>query len=866
MRKKILSVVLCTLLSISSIAPVLSVKAEGAPASIPAFPGAEGGGMYTSGGRGCDVYEVTNLNDSGPGSLRDAISQDNRTVVFRVSGTINLLSSLGFSGRKNITIAGQTAPGDGICLAGWNVDFTNSTNIIMRYLRVRPGSANIHSEPDGMGGRGANYIMIDHISTSWSTDETLSLYENQNTTVQWSIISESLTLSGHIKGRHGYGGIWGGTNATFHHNILANHTSRAPRIGNGATPGYQTMSNNIVYNWQFNNTYGGLLGYQVNLVNNYYKPGPSTLDSVKGRIANPGDGDFYVNGNYLYGDSDASANNKLGLQDISPKAVFANTPFNNTSYTDTTIQNAETAYNEVLSKAGAVLPKRDATDARIIQDVKDGTGRIINREFEVGGFPELKSVEAPVDTDHDGMPDAWEDAKGLDKNNAADGKIITTSGYSNLEIYMNSLADMSHTADNPVVKVTTPHYNDLNTEGVAMTIDVDATDKDGIEKVEFYVGANSTLTNTKVGEDLTAPYSFTIPDLKADTYYISAKAYDKNGNATQSTSMPVHVNGQEVKGEWNSVDVGNVPIKGSGSLDASGILTVKGSGKITGNNDRFHFVYKPINGNASLTAKLEYIAPVDNNEIAGLMIRDGLEPDAAEAFISTSIVKADRDEKSNGAGDDSYYYTYFSSRMNKGEVVQTLDNKVYPSDTLPTLPDNKVPIWLKIERVDNEIIAYTSADNKTWAELARKSFNMGKEAYIGFAVDATQPAMQDTYYNTAKFSNINASNSFTVTNVSLTDIFGNTAQSLTPGETAVANVTVNKNSLSITNATIAIQICDAKERVLSTSYVKTNFSVGTTKTVKAGFSTPINLRGVKVKAYVINNIKDKMSISNEVVR
>jgi hypothetical protein len=862
MKKKILSFVICTLFSISSLAPVLLVKSEDAPSSIPAFPGAEGGGMYTSGGRGCDVYEVTNLNDSGPGSLRDAISQDNRTVVFRISGTINLLSSLGFGGRKNITIAGQSAPGDGICLAGWNVDLTNSTNIIMRYLRVRPGSANIKSEPDGMGGRGANYLMLDHISTSWSTDETMSFYENQNTTVQWSIINESLTLSGHIKGRHGYGGIWGGTNATFHHNILANHTSRAPRIGNGATPGYQTMANNVVYNWQFNNTYGGLLGYQVNLVNNYYKPGPSTLDSVKGRIANPGDGDFYVNGNYLYGSPEASADNRLGLQDISEKAVFSKTPFKNSSYTNIKIQDAETAYNEVLNKAGAVLPKRDATDARIIQDVKNGTGRIINREFEVGGFPELKSAEAPVDTDHDGMPDTWETEKGLKLNDAADGKIITASGYSNLELYLNNLADMSYVPDNPVVKVTTPRYNALYAEGGQMTIDVDTTDKDGIEKVEFYVGANSTLTNTKVGEDLTAPYSFTINALKADTYFISAKAYDKNGNATQSTSMPVHVNGPEVGGPWNSLDIGSTPVKGSGSMDASGTLIVKGSGKIAGNNDKFHFVYQPINGNATLTAKLDYMTLLDNNAISGLMIRDSLEPDAAEAFISTAIVKADRDENANGSGDDTYYYTYFSSRMSKGETVQTLDNKVYPSDTLPALIDCKLPIWLKIERVDNEIITYTSYDNIAWKELSRKNFNMGKEAYIGFAVDATQPAMQDIYYNTAKFSNINFSNSFTVTSISLTDSLGNALQNITPGVSAEANVTVNKNSLAITNATIAIEICDANDRVISTSYVKSNFGAGTTKTVKAGFSTPINLKGIKIKAYVINNTKDKMIISN----
>lgn len=185
MRKKIvLAALSAALLGLSSLVPAVPAKAaEGAPASVPAFPGAEGGGMYASGGRGYDVYEVTNLNDSGPGSLRDAISADNRMIVFRVSGTIQLQGSLTFTNRKNITIAGQTAPGDGICIAGYNTDISNASNIIIRYLRFRPGSANISSEPDAIGGRGSNYLMIDHVSAGWSTDESMSFYENNNTTI-----------------------------------------------------------------------------------------------------------------------------------------------------------------------------------------------------------------------------------------------------------------------------------------------------------------------------------------------------------------------------------------------------------------------------------------------------------------------------------------------------------------------------------------------------------------------------------------------------------------------------------------------------------------------------------------------------------
>jgi pectate lyase len=847
------------LLSSSFLATALPVQAADAPAAIPAFPGAEGGGMYASGGRGYDVYEVTNLKDSGPGSLRDAVSADNRMVVFRVSGTIQLSSALSINSRKNITIAGQTAPGDGICIAGFNTDISNSSNIIIRYLRFRPGSANITSEPDAIGGRGSKYLMIDHISAGWSTDESMSFYENDNVSVQWSIINESLTLSGHVKGRHGYGGIWGGKDTTYHHNLFTTHTSRMPRIGNGATPGSITMSNNVVYNWGFNNTYGGMTTLLSNVINNYYKPGPSTLRSVRERVINPGDGEFYVNGNYMFGSPEVTADNNKGIQDRISTTVISKTPFQNDSYANVAIEDAQAAYQAVLSKAGAVLPKRDAVDARVVEDVRNGTGRIINREFEVGGYPELKSAEAPADFDHDGMPDAWEDAKGLDKNNAADGKAITASGYSNLELYLNSLADMSYAPENPVVKLTTPTYNGLFEKGGSMQIEADAVDADGITKVQFF--RNDVL----VGEDTEAPYSLTLDNLEPGTFFISARAYDSNGNAAQSTSMPVHVNGPEVEAPWQTADIGNTLVNGSGSLDASGVLTVKGSGKISGKADSFHYVYQPISGNATLTAKLESIALLDNNAISGLMIRESLEPDAAMALISTSIIKADRDENGNGDKDDTFYATFFSSRMNHGGDALTLGTADYPQDRLPALTDNTMPIWLKIERVDNTIAAYTSYDGVAWNELSRKLFPMSKDAYIGFAVDATQPQNSDVYYNTAKFSHIEHSDSFTVTGLKLTDVLGEPVAGLAPGLTAVASVTVMNHSVALEEAVIAIQLCDAQDQVLGTTYVKSKFSLGQTKTVKAGFSTPLDLEGLKVKAFVVNNVDEAAVISNEAV-
>jgi hypothetical protein len=858
MRKNMKYKVLSTLLAISTLGAAFPAYAEEAPSTIPAFPGAEGGGMYASGGRGYDVYEVTNLNDSGPGSLRDAISEDNRMVVFRVSGTIHLNSQLKFSNRKNITVAGQTAPGDGIAIAGHNTDISNATNIIIRYLRFRPGSANIGSEPDALSGRGSNYLMIDHVSASWSTDETLSFYENNNTTIQWSMISESLTLSGHYKGRHGYGGIWGGNATTFHHNLFASHTSRMARIGNGTTPGIVTMGNNVIYNWGYNNMYGGTIGLSSNVVNNYYKAGPSTLKAVEGRIVNPGEGDYYVHGNVMEGNPAASADNSKGIQDKGASAVISDRPYLDTGYTLIEFQNAEAAYEAVLNRAGATLPRRDATDARVIQDVREGKGRIINREFEVGGYPELRSAEAPVDTDHDGMPDAWEDSKGLNKNDPADGKAITASGYSNLEIYINSLADMMFTPDNPVVAVTTPTYNGLIAAGGQMQIEANATDHDGISKVEFY------KNDEKIGEAAEAPYAMVLDNPAAGTYFISARAYDTKGNATQSTSMPVHVNGPEVVDPWASVDIGNTPVPGSGSLDAEGVLTVKGSGKITGTQDSFHYVYQPISGNASLVARVDSIALLDNNAISGLMIRESLEPDAAEAMISTSIVKADRDENGNGDKDDTYYAAYYSWRTEQGKAVNTLNSADYPQEYLPAATDIHLPIWLKLERIDNTIAAFTSTDGIAWRELARKNISMGKDAYIGFAVDATQQPIRDVYYNTAKFSNIELTNSFTVNDVKLTDFWGNSVTELVPGSNAVAKVTVKRNSTAIEHAVIAVQILDANDQVLGTSYIGSDFQVNQTKTLKAGFSTPSHLEGLKMKAFVVDNVTAGNMISNAV--
>jgi pectate lyase len=415
------------------------------------FPGAEGFGRFTSGGRGGSVFEVTNLNDHGPGSLRAAIkARGPRTVVFRVSGTIVLQSELRIE-NGDLTIAGQTAPGSGICIRDYPINIF-ADNIIIRYIRVRLGDVHKLAE-DAASAFFQKDIIIDHCSFSWGTDEVLTIRDNENSTVQWCLISESLSHSYHPKGDHGYGGIWGGMGASFHHNLLAHHTSRTPRF-NGSRYHKQPEKelvdyrNNVIYNWGFNSAYGGEAGQQ-NVLANYYKYGPGT--KPKDRIIEPWDskGKWFVNDNFVYGFPEITADNWAGgVQGKFRDSGRVDAPHPSAPVTT---QTAEEAYKLVLANVGAVLPKRDSVDSRIIQEVKSGTATyggirgagsgIIDSQTQVGGWPVLRSAPAPPDSDHDGMPDEWEIENGLnpadpvDRNGDRNG-----DGYTNLENYLNELA------------------------------------------------------------------------------------------------------------------------------------------------------------------------------------------------------------------------------------------------------------------------------------------------------------------------------------------------------------------------------------------------------------------------------------------
>jgi pectate lyase len=414
-----------------------------------AFPGAEGFGKFTTGGRGGKVLIVDNLNDSGPGSLREAVNQKYpRIIVFSVSGTIPLEAELKINS-GNVTIAGQSAPGDGICLKNFPL-IVSADNVVIRYLRVRMGDETAQQDDCISVVRRKN-IIIDHCSFSWATDEVASCYDNENFTLQWCIISESFNKSVHEKGEHGYGGIWGGKGASFHHNLLAHHKSRLPRFCGARyhkEPEKEIVDfrNNVIYNWKSNSAYAGEEG-QHNIVNNYYKSGPATESSKKTRILNPWApyGKFYVSGNVLAGNKEISGNNRLGIVADHPDSCLIFQPID---VVEILTQRADEAYKVVLSNAGASI-SRDRVDARVVEEVSSGTAHygpkrdgIINSQVEVGGWPKLDLASQVKDTDKDGMPDDWEKKKGLNPSDESDNTKNTLDGdYTNIEVYLNGLVN-----------------------------------------------------------------------------------------------------------------------------------------------------------------------------------------------------------------------------------------------------------------------------------------------------------------------------------------------------------------------------------------------------------------------------------------
>ena len=423
--------------------------------SVSAFPGAEGFGAQAFGGRGGKVLFVTNLNDSGPGSLRAVVeTEGSRTIIFRVSGTVALESAIVIT-KPYITIAGQTAPGGGICLKNHALVIATD-HVIVRHIRCRPGD-NVKAESDSLSVSSGHDITVDHCSTSWSVDETLSVSSRGrlgNVTVQWCIISESLHDSIHHKGPHGYGSLIRGSNGngyTYHHNLYAHHHARLPRPGNYIDGSEDPegfildFRNNVIYNWA-----GRAAGYnadgsngtnsitKMNFVGNYYKSGINSTGSLAFSESTHSARAFFSGNcmNNSYPDDPWSLVSFSKFSDKDKKAYKQSNPI---PVPEVKTDDAITAYKRVLADAGAVLPKRDAVDTRIVNEVRNGTGKIIDDEKQVGGWPELKSTKPPQDSDRDGMPDDWEKQYRFDSENPADGNGDSDAdGYTNLEEYLNN--------------------------------------------------------------------------------------------------------------------------------------------------------------------------------------------------------------------------------------------------------------------------------------------------------------------------------------------------------------------------------------------------------------------------------------------
>lgn len=455
----------------------------------PAFPTAEGYGKWATGGRGGKVVEVTNLSDdpANPpdGSLRWALKQhagEPLTIVFRVSGIIDLKGNDLRSKRNNITIAGQTAPGDGICIKGGNVNLGGSRNIIVRHVRFRLGLTDDNGFIPGacLSLENGGLFIIDHCSFSWSAEENIGFYDNDNTTVQWCLIAEGLYDAGHGKGARSYGAVVGGKTATYHHNLIAHNVSRAPRFG-ATTKNDPVMLldyvNNVHYNWgKSNSFYGGdnRLGtngkFQANIVNNYYKPGPAYPGTKKTKLvrasfytSSPVQGRnqslWHLNGNYIEGTANAATNrnNYDGVDFDDYKNTFPDISIDDVKSDHFDVpypvetESAENAYQSVLKNVGAF--PRDITDRRIINETKTGTASascsfngyaltgMVDKPEDSGGFADYHKYNEVLDSDHDGIPDYWEKANGMNPENPEDRNNLSTEGYTYLEVYLNGLVE-----------------------------------------------------------------------------------------------------------------------------------------------------------------------------------------------------------------------------------------------------------------------------------------------------------------------------------------------------------------------------------------------------------------------------------------
>jgi pectate lyase len=442
------------ILCCAAFAALVCVPAPAASTSgLPAFPGAEGFGATTPGGRGGQVLIVTNPDDAGPGSLRAACTAEGpRIVVFRIAGTISLKSPITVT-EPYLTLEAQSAPGDGICLR--DSTFGVATHdVIIRYLKCRLGDVTSR-EADSLDVlNGSSNVIFDHCTATWSIDECLSLSgNNQNITIQWCLIGESLNHSKHSKGEHGYGSLARANGpVTFHHNLWLHNDSRNPRMGDNYGNRSLTFPtfdfrNNVIYD--FGGTASGLTQgkLKINYVANFIRPGPSSRARTPITIGPKSDIQFFIRDNILDGNPAFTADNarffstvefeetnSTGARVITQEVRAVDQPFEAPRVTTVP---AKDLLKLVLPTVGASLPKRDVVDTRLVNDVLHRTGKLIDSQTQVGGWPELKSGKIPLDSDDDGIPDAWEKKHHLNPHDSSDASLIGEDGYSHIEEYLN---------------------------------------------------------------------------------------------------------------------------------------------------------------------------------------------------------------------------------------------------------------------------------------------------------------------------------------------------------------------------------------------------------------------------------------------
>lgn len=424
-------------------------------AQLPAFPGAEGFGSTSVGGRNGVILEVTNLNADGPGSLREACnSTQRRIIVFRVSGTILLKKNIAIT-NPYITIAGQTAPGGGVTLRGAAISI-RTHDVVIRGIRIRIGDDLNGPNPDNRDGlqissnQSSVYnVIIDHCSVSWAVDENIQFWSTtERSTIQYCIISEGLRYSIHPKtlsrGQDHSNGILvgdGSNQISIHHNLFAHNLRRNPVINPGSSA---EVINNVIYNWEIGTT----VGASANVIANVYKPGLNT--GTKKGIILPSwmnaQGPLYVKDNIgpgrmtNYGDDWLAVDGPISSRSFTPVVPLSNV----------SIDSVESVFDKVIKNAGAIIPMRDSVDERIVNDAINGTGQFIDSQNEVGGWPKIASGTPPPDSDYDGMPDAWEIAQNLNPQDPTDANNDRNGdGYTNIEEYINGLFDVSSSEPRP---------------------------------------------------------------------------------------------------------------------------------------------------------------------------------------------------------------------------------------------------------------------------------------------------------------------------------------------------------------------------------------------------------------------------------